>query len=32
LYQHRFAAPVPDDLMAAFTELLNTPADAGARP
>jgi exonuclease SbcD len=32
LYQHRFAAPVPDDLMAAFAELLNTPTEVGARP
>ena len=32
LYQHRFASAVPKELMAAFTELLNTPSDAGALP
>ncbi|RFO95124.1 exonuclease SbcCD subunit D [Rhodoferax lacus] len=35
LYQHKFDEAPPDDLMAAFTELLNAPVDAldaGARP
>ena len=31
LYQHRFAAPAPEALLAAFTELLNTPQDAEAQ-
>lgn len=31
LYQHRFAAPPPEELLAAFTELLNAPLDAGAQ-
>lgn len=32
LYQHQYQEAPPADLMAAFTELLNTPVDAGARP
>ena len=35
LYQHKFGEAPPSDLMAAFTELLNTPMyalDTGARP
>jgi DNA repair protein SbcD/Mre11 len=31
LYQHRFDAPPPEELLAAFTELLNTPVDAEAQ-
>jgi exonuclease SbcD len=31
LYQHRFDTPPPPELMAAFTELLNAPADAEAQ-
>jgi exonuclease SbcD len=31
LYQHRYHAAPPDDLMAAFTELLNTPSDMGVQ-
>jgi exonuclease SbcD len=30
LYQHRFGEKPPLEIMAAFTELVNTPADAGA--
>jgi exonuclease SbcD len=32
LYQHRYDTAPPDDLMAAFTELLHTQPDAGAQP
>lgn len=32
LYRHRFDTPVPADLMAAFTELLNAPTDLEAQP
>jgi exonuclease SbcD len=32
LYQQRFAAPPPSELLAAFTELLNAPLDAEAQP
>ena len=32
LYQHRYGDAAPAELMAAFSELLNTPADAGAQP
>lgn len=30
LYQHRFGESPPIDIMAAFTELVNTPSDTGA--
>jgi exonuclease SbcD len=32
LYQHRYGEAPPLDIMAAFSELLNAPADAGAQP
>ena len=32
LYQHHYDKAPPSDIMAAFAELLNAPADAGAQP